>query len=80
MPLFFVLAFLLSWPAWPLVILNPESSPLLPFGPLIAGSAAGLPLVIISHATVDTAAPVRVAAVRREQSPARLGAWRASGW
>ena len=56
MPLFFVLAFLLSWPAWPLVILNPESSPLLPFGPLIAGSAAGLPLLIISHATVDTAA------------------------
>jgi hypothetical protein len=33
LPLFFVLAFLLSWLAWPLVILNPESSPLLPFGP-----------------------------------------------
>ena len=36
--LFFVLAFLLSWLAWPLVILNPESSPLLPFGPLIAAA------------------------------------------
>ena len=36
--LFFVLAFLLSWPAWPLVILNPGSSPLLPFGPLIAAA------------------------------------------
>ena len=35
LPLFFVLAFLLSWLAWPLVILNPESSPLLPFGPLM---------------------------------------------
>ena len=38
LPLFFVLAFLLSWLAWPLVILNPESSPLLPFGPLIAAA------------------------------------------
>ena len=36
--LFFVLAFLLSWLAWPLVILNPGSSPLLPFGPLIAAA------------------------------------------
>ena len=38
LPLFFVLAFLLSWLAWPLVALNPESSPLLPFGPLIAAA------------------------------------------
>jgi uncharacterized protein len=36
--LYFVLAFLLSWLAWPLVALNPESSPLLPFGPLIAAA------------------------------------------
>ena len=34
--LFFVLAYLLSWVLWPLVILNPTSSPLVPFGPLIA--------------------------------------------
>jgi uncharacterized membrane protein len=32
----FTLAYLLSWALWPLVILNPTSSPLLPFGPLIA--------------------------------------------
>lgn len=38
LPLYFVLAFLLSWLAWPLVALNPESSPLLPFGPLIAAA------------------------------------------
>ena len=34
--LFFVLAFGLSWAIWPLVLLNPDSSPLVPFGPLIA--------------------------------------------
>jgi uncharacterized protein len=30
------LAFGLSWAAWPLTLLNPESSPLVPFGPAIA--------------------------------------------
>ena len=34
--LFFVLAFLLSWAIWPLVLLNSDSSPLVPFGPLMA--------------------------------------------
>jgi membrane protease YdiL (CAAX protease family) len=32
---FLVIAFALSWLAWPLVLMNPESSPLLPFGPII---------------------------------------------
>jgi putative glutamine amidotransferase len=31
-----ILAFLLSWLPWPLVLLNPASSPMVPFGPLIA--------------------------------------------
>jgi membrane protease YdiL (CAAX protease family) len=31
---FFFLAFLLSWALWPLVLVNPDSSPLVPFGPL----------------------------------------------
>lgn len=34
--LFFVLAFLLSWAIWPLMLLNPDSSPLVPIGPLLA--------------------------------------------
>ena len=34
--LFFVLAFLLSWSIWPLMLLNPDSSPMVPFGPLLA--------------------------------------------
>lgn len=34
--LFFFLAFLLSWAIWPLLLLNPGSSPLVPFGPLLA--------------------------------------------
>jgi uncharacterized protein len=34
--LFFVLAFVISWWAWPLTLLNPESSPLVPFGPALA--------------------------------------------
>ena len=33
---YFVLAFAVSWSIWPLVALNPDSSPLVPFGPLIA--------------------------------------------
>ena len=33
---FFTLAFVVSWAAWPLVLLNPTSSPLVPFGPLVA--------------------------------------------
>lgn len=36
---FLALAFLLSWAAWPLVLLNPNSSPLVPFGPLLAAVA-----------------------------------------
>ncbi|RYU11791.1 CPBP family intramembrane metalloprotease [Nocardioides iriomotensis] len=32
--LFLFLAFLLSWALWPLVLLNADSSPLVPFGPL----------------------------------------------
>ena len=40
--LFFVLAYLLSWALWPLVILNPASSPLVPFGPLIAAVVVSL--------------------------------------
>jgi membrane protease YdiL (CAAX protease family) len=34
--LFFLLAFLLSWALWPLVLLNADSAPLVPFGPLAA--------------------------------------------
>ena len=34
--LFFVLAFVLSWLAWPAVLSNPDSSPLVPFGPALA--------------------------------------------
>jgi membrane protease YdiL (CAAX protease family) len=33
---FLILAFALSWFVWPFVLLDPESSPLVPFGPLIA--------------------------------------------
>jgi membrane protease YdiL (CAAX protease family) len=40
--LFFALAYLLSWALWPLVILNPTSSPLVPFGPLIAAVVVSL--------------------------------------
>jgi len=40
--LFFVLAYLLSWVLWPLVILNPTSTPLVPFGPLIAAVVVSL--------------------------------------
>ena len=31
--LYLVLAFLISWSIWPLVLVNPDSSPLVPFGP-----------------------------------------------
>jgi membrane protease YdiL (CAAX protease family) len=34
--LYLLVAFLLSWLPWPLVALNPDSSPMVPFGPLIA--------------------------------------------
>lgn len=34
--LYLVLAYVLSWSIWPLVLLNPESSPLVPFGPGLA--------------------------------------------
>jgi membrane protease YdiL (CAAX protease family) len=36
------LAFLISWAAWPLVRLNPDSSPLVPFGPLVAAVVVSL--------------------------------------
>jgi uncharacterized protein len=31
-----------SWTSWPLVILNPDSSPFVPFGPLIAAVLVSL--------------------------------------
>ena len=40
--LYFILAYALSWALWPLVILNPTSSPLVPFGPLIAAVVVSL--------------------------------------
>ena len=40
--LYFALAYLLSWALWPLVILNPNSSPLIPFGPLLAAVIVAL--------------------------------------
>lgn len=33
---FLILAFALSWSIWPLVLLNPESVPMIPYGPFIA--------------------------------------------
>ncbi|HEU5484603.1 MAG TPA: type II CAAX endopeptidase family protein [Microlunatus sp.] len=42
LPIFFVLAFGLSWLPWPLVLLNPASSPMVPFGPLLAAIIAAL--------------------------------------
>ncbi|HEX8510435.1 MAG TPA: type II CAAX endopeptidase family protein [Propionibacteriaceae bacterium] len=40
--LYFVLAYALSWSIWPLVVLNPTSAPLVPFGPLIAAAVVSL--------------------------------------
>ena len=40
--LYFILAYVLSWAIWPLVIVNPESSPLVPFGPLLAAVIVAL--------------------------------------
>ena len=40
--LYFILAYAVSWSIWPLVLVNPESSPLVPFGPLIAAVAVAL--------------------------------------
>jgi membrane protease YdiL (CAAX protease family) len=34
--LYLVLAYVISWSIWPLVLLNPESTPLVPFGPGLA--------------------------------------------
>jgi membrane protease YdiL (CAAX protease family) len=34
--LYLVVAYLISWSIWPLVLLNPQSSPLVPFGPGLA--------------------------------------------
>jgi membrane protease YdiL (CAAX protease family) len=44
--LYLVLAYGISWSIWPLILLNPESSPLVPFGPglaavLVAFTAGG---------------------------------------
>jgi membrane protease YdiL (CAAX protease family) len=36
--LFFALAFAISWLVWPLTLLNPNSSPLIPFGPAVAAA------------------------------------------
>jgi membrane protease YdiL (CAAX protease family) len=36
--LFLVLAFAISWLVWPLTLLNPNSSPLIPFGPAVAAA------------------------------------------
>jgi hypothetical protein len=63
LPLYFVLAFLLSWAAWPLVALNPDSRPLVPFGPLLAA-------ITVCAAT---------GGLRRVgRPPAQLTRWRAS--
>jgi uncharacterized protein len=40
--LYFILAYAVSWSIWPLVLVNPESSPLVPFGPLIAAVIVAL--------------------------------------
>ena len=40
--LYFVLAYVLSWAVWPLVLANPESNPLVPFGPLLAAVVVAL--------------------------------------
>lgn len=34
--LYFVLAFAVSWSVWPLVLANPASTPMVPFGPLLS--------------------------------------------
>jgi hypothetical protein len=39
LPVFFALTFVLSWLFWPFTLLNPDSSPLVPFGPLLAAVA-----------------------------------------
>lgn len=36
---FFGLAFVISWSVWPLTLLNPDSSPMVPFGPALAAVA-----------------------------------------
>jgi uncharacterized protein len=33
---FLILAFVLSWWTWPFMLLNPESVPMIPYGPIIA--------------------------------------------
>jgi membrane protease YdiL (CAAX protease family) len=40
--LYLVLAYVISWSIWPLVLLNPESSPLVPFGPGLAAVVVAL--------------------------------------
>jgi hypothetical protein len=40
--LYLVLAYLISWSIWPLVLINPDSSPLVPFGPGLAAVIVAL--------------------------------------
>ena len=40
--LYLVLAYVISWSIWPLVLLNPKSSPLVPFGPGLAAVLVAL--------------------------------------
>lgn len=40
--LYLVLAYLISWSIWPLVLVNPDSSPLVPFGPGLAAVIVAL--------------------------------------
>ena len=40
--LYLVLAFLISWSIWPLGLVNPDSSPLVPFGPGLAAVIVAL--------------------------------------
>ena len=40
--LYLVLAYVISWSIWPLVLVNPESSPLVPFGPGLAAVLVAL--------------------------------------
>ena len=64
--LYLVLAYLISWSIWPLVLINPDSSPLVPFGP-------GLAAVIV--ASVAGGRRELFGLLRQ------LGRWRASpGW
>jgi uncharacterized protein len=62
--LFFILAFLISWLIWPLTLLNPESSPMAPFGPAVAAVV----VTLLSEGQEGLLRLVR-----------QLGRWRISG-